>query len=370
MGQINIHQNQKLFTLIDSLEQRHSLTLSEYEYLIDHRCQEAADILSEKSSILRHRIYDNTVYVRGLIEISNICKNDCLYCGIRKSNQNCERYRLTAEQILECCDEGYFLGFRTFVLQGGEDAFLTDKIMCDMIRQIKNRYPDCALTLSLGERSRDSYQRLFDAGADRYLLRHETADREHYHRLHPPEMSFTHRMKCLQTLREIGYQVGCGFMVGSPCQTAATLAKDLKFIENFQPDMCGIGPFIPHKATPFCNMTAGDVELTCYLLSIIRLIYPPVLLPATTALGTIDPNGREKGILAGANVIMPNLSPVSVRKKYELYDNKICIGDESAQCKNCLSRRMSSIGYEIVTDRGDIKKYKPSKGEDINQTIF
>lgn len=347
--------NKELLILIEKLEQEHSLTLNEYEYLIDHRCAETANLLAQKAVALRQSIYGNSVYVRGLIEISNICKNDCLYCGIRRSNLSCERYRLSEEQILECCEEGYHLGFRTFVLQGGEDAFFSDDVMCHIVWQIKERYPDCAITLSLGEKEYDSFRRLFDAGADRYLLRHETADREHYGLLHPPEMSYAHRMQCLQDLRRIGYQVGCGFMVGSPYQTTAALAQDLKFIETFQPDMCGIGPFIPHKATPFGDRPAGDVNLTCYLLSIIRLIHPPVLLPATTALGTLDPDGREKGILAGANVVMPNLSPVSVRKKYELYDNKICTGDESAQCKSCLSNRMQSIGYEIVSDRGDIK---------------
>lgn len=330
--------------------------MDEYEYLINHRNEETAALLAQKASALRQSIYGTSVYVRGLIEISNICKNDCLYCGIRRSNQNCERYRLSKEQILECCEEGYHLGFRTFVLQSGEDAFYTDEVMCDIIRQIKQKYPDCAVTLSLGEKERDSYQKLFDAGADRYLLRHETADKEHYRLLHPSKMSYEHRMQCLRDLRDIGYQVGCGFMVGSPHQTTASLAQDLKFIETFQPDMCGIGPFIPHKATPFGDKPPGSVELTCYLLSMIRLIHPRVLLPATTALGTLDSNGREKGILAGANVVMPNLSPISVRKKYELYDNKICTGDESAQCKSCLSARMLSIGYEIVTDRGDVMK--------------
>lgn len=348
--------NEKLLSLIEILAEKHSLTLSDYEYLIENRCTEAADLLAERADAVRKEIYGNAVFVRGLIEISNICKNDCLYCGIRRSNRDCDRYRLTPEQILSCADEGYALGFRTFVLQGGEDGYYTDALLCDIIRSIKEKYPACAVTLSLGERSYESYRQLYLAGADRYLLRHETADREHYRKLHPEELSFNHRMQRLRWLREIGYQVGCGFMVGSPYQTNATLAKDLKFIETFQPDMCGIGPFIPHKNTPFREEPAGTVELTCYLLSIIRLIHPPVLLPSTTALGTIDPLGREKGIQAGANVVMPNLSPVSVRKKYELYDNKICTGEESAQCKNCLNRRMHSIGYEIMTDRGDIRK--------------
>lgn len=348
--------NNRLLALIDTLTEEHSLSLPDYVYLLENRCEEAAQLLAERAVKVRKEIYGTAVFVRGLIEISNICKNDCLYCGIRRSNQNCDRYRLTKEQILECAQEGYALGFRTFVLQGGEDGYFTDAVLCGIVREIKKIYPECAVTLSMGERSRESYQRLRQAGADRYLLRHETADREHYGRLHPEEMSFDRRMQCLHDLREIGYQVGCGFMVGSPYQTSAILAKDLKLIETFRPDMCGIGPFVPHKNTPFREKPAGTVELTCYLLSMIRLIHPPVLLPSTTALGTIDPLGREKGIQAGANVVMPNLSPVSVRKKYELYDNKICTGEESAQCKNCLNQRMLSIGYETVTDRGDIRK--------------
>ena len=330
--------------------------MAEYEALITARDQEAADFLAQLARTAREAVYGTAVYTRGLIEISNICKNDCLYCGIRGSNDACDRYRLTPEDILACCEEGYALNFRTFVLQGGEDGYFTDQILCPLIREIKSHYPDCAVTLSLGERSRESYQRLFDAGADRYLLRHETADEAHYRSLHPPAMSFARRMECLRDLKEIGYQVGCGFMVGSPGQTPAMLAKDLKFIEEFQPDMCGIGPFIPHRDTPFRDCPPGDVALTCYLLSIIRLISPAVLLPATTALGTIHPSGREMGVLAGANVVMPNLSPVAVRKKYALYDNKICTGEESAQCRGCLSARMESVGYSLVTHRGDIKK--------------
>lgn len=348
--------NERLRSLIEQLCNRRHLSPEDYVYLIAHRCPEAAELLAERAVAVRKAIYGNTVFVRGLIEISNICKNDCLYCGIRKSNANCARYRLSPEEILACADEGHALGFRTFVLQGGEDGFFTDRVLCDLVRKIKERYPDSAITLSMGERSFESYRRLREAGADRYLLRHETADETHYARLHPKEMSFSNRMQCLQNLRTLGYQVGCGFMVGSPYQTAEKLAKDLLFIEQFRPEMCGIGPFIPHSDTPFASAAPGTLELTCYLLSIIRLIHPTVLLPATTALGTIDPAGREKGILAGANVVMPNLSPVAVREKYALYDNKICTGEESAQCKDCLNRRMQSIGYEIVTDRGDVKK--------------
>ncbi len=350
--------DEKLFSIIDSLENQHSAPLEDYEYLVSHRSVEGAMLLARKASAVRDSIYGRDVFVRGLIEFSNICKNDCLYCGIRKSNPHFERYRLTESQILSCCEQGYDLGFRTFVLQSGEDGYYTDDRLCHIVQSIKTEYPDCAITLSLGERSRDSYQRLFDAGAERYLLRHETADKAHYEKLHPSSMSFDHRMKCVQELRDIGYDVGIGMMVGSPYQTPRCLAEDFKFIETFQPEMCGIGPFIPAHNTPFQDMPAGTLEDTCYYLSIIRLIVPDVLLPATTALGTISPLGREKGIQCGANVIMPNLSPVTVRKKYMLYDNKICTGEESAQCRVCLDLRMDKIGYTIVSDRGDIRRNK------------
>ncbi|MBR6776887.1 MAG: [Clostridia bacterium] len=298
----------------------------------------------------------NQVYVRGLIEISNFCRNDCFYCGIRRSNKKCDRYSLNKEDILSCCEEGYSLGFRTFVLQGGEDGYYTDAVMCDIVKEIKARFPDCAVTLSLGERSRESYQKLFDAGADRYLLRHETADAEHYSLLHPTELTLENRMKCLKDLRDIGFQVGAGFMVGSPFQTAEHLAKDLCFIADFKPDMCGIGPFVPHSDTPFGGYPTGSAVLTCFLLSVIRIIHPTVLLPATTALGTILPKGRELGILSGANVVMPNLSPATERKKYSLYNNKLSDGAESAQCLDELKKRVASVGCTIPVHRGDVKK--------------
>ncbi len=346
--------NDNIKYLIDLLYENNSLKLSEYENLVKGYSAVTAEYVAQKADSVRKSIYGNKVYIRGLIEISNICKNNCLYCGIRKGNKLCSRYRLSKEEILDCCDVGYNLGFRTFVMQGGEDLYYTDEVMCKIIREIKLRYDDCAITLSLGERSYESYKNMFEAGADRYLLRHETADPEHYGRLHPSEMSFQNRMKCLRELREIGYQVGCGFMVGSPYQTSLTIAKDLKFIEEFKPDMCGIGPFIPHNATPFKYEKPGDVRFTCFLLSIIRLIHPNILLPATTALGTLSKNGREKGILAGGNVVMPNLSPMSVRGKYELYNNKAYTNLESAQCKRELVKEMEKIGYRIVVDRGDI----------------
>lgn len=344
---------------IDRLARGEKLTQDEFAQLIEGYTPELAAYAGEKARAIRHQIYGNQVYIRGLIEISNICKNDCLYCGIRRSNRNCQRYRLSPEQILQCCDEGYHLGFRTFVLQGGEDGFFTDQVLQELLGNIKRQFPDCAITLSLGERSRESYKNLFDAGADRYLLRHETGDKAHYESLHPPQMSFDHRMDCLHSLAQIGYQVGCGFMVGSPGQTPQTLAKDLTFIQAFQPQMCGIGPFIPQHDTPFGTQSPGSVEQTLFLLSLIRLIHPRVLLPATTALGTMEEFGREKGILAGANVVMPNLSPPSVRKKYALYDNKRSDGSESAQCVRELSARMEAIGYQVVTHRGDYPTTEP-----------
>ena len=342
--------------LLDKLYNTQSLSLEEYKFLVENYSEENAEYAAQLAVKKRREIYGNSVFIRGLIEISNICRNDCYYCGIRCSNSKAQRYRLSKEDILSCCEYGYSLGFRTFVMQGGEDPFFTDEVMCDIVKSIKEKYPDCAVTLSLGELSFESYQKLYDSGVDRYLLRHETADCEHYSKLHPKNLTLENRMKCLENLRKIGFQVGCGFMVGSPYQTPEHIAKDLKFIESFKPDMCGIGPFIPHKDTPFKDFKAGSAELTCYLLSIVRLIHPPVLLPATTALGTLEQNGREKGILSGANVVMPNLSPERTRAKYELYNNKLSTGAESANGLEALRKNLSNIGYAIVESRGDIRK--------------
>lgn len=344
--------------LIDKLYETGDLAPAEYRELIDGRNPELAEYLFEKARDVRIRHYGYDVYIRGLIEFTNYCRNDCYYCGIRRSNREAERYRLTKEQILECCSTGYDLGFRTFVLQGGEDGYFTDDRMVDIISSIKSEYPDCAITLSIGEKSHESYKAFFDAGAERYLLRHETADPEHYRKLHPQELSLKNRKKCLQDLKKIGFQVGCGFMVGSPYQTTDCLVEDLLFIKELSPHMVGIGPFIPHHATQFAEKPAGTLELTLFLLGIIRLMLPTVLLPATTALGTIHPRGRELGILAGANVVMPNLSPRSVRKKYMLYDNKICTGDEAAECRYCLERRLESIGCRVAVSRGDHKSFQ------------
>lgn len=342
--------------LIDKLAAERSLSVEEYYTLFTGLTPGDADYLKALARKTREQVYGRDVYIRGLIEISNICRNDCYYCGIRASNTHCDRYRLTGEEILACTEEGYALGFRTFVLQGGEDGYFTDDRLCPLIETIKHRHPDCAVTLSLGERSAESYARLKSAGADRYLLRHETVNPVHYSRLHPENLSWQNRMDCLQELRRLGYQVGCGFMVGSPYQTVADLAAELKFIEAFRPDMCGIGPFLPHKDTPFYAEPAGSAELTCVLLACIRLIHPTILLPATTALGTRTGDGREQGILSGANVVMPNLSPAGVRKKYMLYNNKLSDGAESAQAVASLKEKLQSIGYQVVTARGDVKQ--------------
>ena len=333
--------------LIDKLHKNSILSADEFYKMLSEHDEEDSEYLFGLARKVRENIYGKDVYIRGLIEFSNYCRNDCYYCGIRKSNTNASRYRLSGDEILECADEGYRLGFRTFVLQGGEDMFFTAEKIADIVRNIKKRHSDCAVTLSVGERDYDTYKYWFDAGADRYLLRHETATDEHYRKLHPDELSLENRKKCLFDLKKIGYQVGAGFMVGSPYQTVEYLVNDLLFLKELKPHMIGIGPF--------ADMENGTLEQTLFLLGILRLMFPNVLLPSTTALGTIAPNGRELGLKAGANVVMPNLSPVSVRKKYQLYDNKICTGEESAQCAGCLRNRIESVGYEMTVSRGDYK---------------
>ncbi len=355
-----------LNALIEKLELSGSLTKEEYILLLNHRTPEIAEYLFEKSRKTARRFFGNRIYTRGLIEFTNYCKNNCYYCGIRAGNGNVERYRLSKEQILSCCAAGYELGFRTYVLQGGEDLCYSDDLIAQLVREIKAAYPDCAVTLSIGEKSAESYRRFYAAGADRFLLRHETANERHYALLHPEVQTLANRKQCLWALKEIGYQVGTGFMVGSPYQTAGCLAEDLLFIQQLQPQMVGIGPFIPHHDTPFRDEAQGSLELTLFLIGLLRLMIPNALIPATTALGTIDPAGREKGILAGANVVMPNLSPVGVRKKYELYDNKICTGEEAAECRYCLQNRMKSIGYELAVDRGD---FQPLGGSPVGRNF-
>ena len=339
--------------LVDELKMEQILPEEQLRELLSNWSPEEEEYLYEQARQVRESVYGKDVYLRGLIEFSNYCRNDCYYCGIRRSNAHAERYRLTKEQILDCCGQGYDLGFRTFVLQGGEDGYFTDDRICSIVSEIKKRYPDCAVTLSIGEKSYESYKAFYDAGADRYLLRHETANCEHYRMLHPLPLSGENRKQCLWNLKEIGYQVGCGMMIGSPEQKPEYIVEDLLFMHELQPHMIGIGPFIAHKDTPFADRTSGTLDDTLHLLGILRLMFPHALIPATTALGTIHPLGREKGILAGAKVVMPNLSPVQVRGKYLLYDGKICTGDEAAECRMCMQRRIEKVGYQVKVARGD-----------------
>lgn len=338
---------------IDVLATEQDISLSFLEQLLSMPKNNAVKYLHAKARKAVETVYGDKIFLRGLIEITSYCRNNCNYCGIRRSNKTLERYRMTPETIMACCKEGYSYGMRTFVIQGGEDMWWNDERLGALVSDIRGQYPDCAITLSMGERSRESYQRLFDLGANRYLLRHETADENHYSYLHPSEMSFQNRMQCLQWLKEIGFQVGCGFMVGSPGQTPQTIHKDLQFIRTFRPQMVGIGPFVATQHTPFADQPNGSVETTLRLLSTIRLLHPHVLLPSTTALGSLHPLGRELGVLAGANVLMPNLSPVENREKYNIYDNKICLGDGIDHCSDCLQLRMESTGRRIVVERGD-----------------
>lgn len=342
--------------LIRKLNEEHSLELAEWEQLLSSYTKEDLDHAMKMAQEIAVAQFGKKIYFRGIIEFSNFCKNDCYYCGIRKSNKECSRYRLELEDILTCCVEGYKNGFRTFVLQGGEDGWFTDERMCEIVKQIKSKYPDCAVTLSLGERSFESYKALKEAGADRYLLRHETADEEHYRALHPGYQTLENRMRCLKDLKALGYQSGCGIMVGTPGQTPKIIAKDMKFMEEFQPEMIGVGPFLPHKDTPFRGEKKGSVELTLFILALCRIMLPQVLLPSTTALGTAEADGRKQGVLAGCNVVMPNLSPLAVRKKYMLYDEKAGIDISAAEGIALLKNQMEEIGYEVVVGRGDFGK--------------
>ncbi len=342
--------------LIDRLANTRNLEDNEFAELLCNMSVEDEEYLRERADSVRQEHYGKDVFIRGLIEFTNYCKNDCYYCGIRKSNRLMERYRLTKDDILLCCEQGYSLGFRTFVLQGGEDPYWTDDRVSEIVSQIKELYPDCAVTLSIGEKSRESYRRFYDAGADRYLLRHETANDELYGLLHPDSLSLENRKQCLYDLKDIGYQVGCGMMIGAPFQKVETLVEDLRFMQDLGPHMIGIGPFIPHKDTDFRNEGAGSLEDTLHMISILRLMFPNALIPATTALGTIEPDGREKGIMSGSNVIMPNLSPSEARDKYLLYDNKIGVDVTAGESRKSIEDKMNAIGYKVVVSRGDIRK--------------
>lgn len=349
---------QRDLELVDKLEEKGQLSADEFQELLTIWTEDTRHYAANKARAIADQVFGNKIYVRGLIEISSYCKNNCYYCGLRRDNAQAERYRLSKEEILACCKQGYDLGFRTFVLQGGEDMYYTKERLSDIIATMRATYPDCAITLSIGERTREEYEAFKKAGADRFLLRHETADEMHYRVLHPEELSLSYRLQCLKELKSLEFQTGCGFMVGSPGQTIETLVKDLMFIQEFSPEMVGLGPFIPHKDTPFRDKSRGDLNLTLFLLSLVRLMKKDVLLPATTALGTVCSEGRELGIMAGANVLMPNLSPVQVRKKYLLYNGKICTDEEAAESIRNLQKRIRKIGYELVSERGDYKKFE------------
>ena len=343
-----------MIDLIKKLASLHDLTDDELREILSNDKYDS--LLREEADKIRQENYGRDVYIRGLIEISNYCKNNCFYCGIRGENKNLTRYRLTKDDILSCCEQGYLLGFRTFVMQGGEDPYFTDDIMVDIISSIREKYSDCAITLSLGEKSKETYKKYFDAGANRYLLRHETATDEHYKKLHPHSMSLENRKKCLFDLKEIGFQTGSGFMVGSPYQTIDNIISDLRFLQELEPDMIGIGPYITHKDTPFKDFESGNLYLTLRLVAILRLMFPYALIPSTTALGTIHPQGRQMGLKSGANVVMPNLSPRNVRKLYALYKDKIATDEEAAESVEKLKKTVKEAGYEVVCARGDVKK--------------
>ena len=354
--------------IIDKLYSTTNASREELLFLLDNLSEENKEYLIEKAHRVAVENYSKNVYIRGLIEFTNYCIRDCKYCGIRKSNHKADRYRLSIDEILECADIGDKLGYKTYVLQGGEDSYFTDEKMVEIIKKIKEKYPGNAITLSLGERSYKSYKMMFNAGADRYLLRHETASKDLYESLHP-NGSFENRIQCLKNLKEIGYQVGAGFMVGLPNQSNKNLIDDLIFLKELNPHMCGIGPFIPHKDTPLANEKGGTLEKTITMLALVRLMLPKILLPATTALGSVDPLGREKGLKAGANVVMPNLSPTNVREKYSLYDGKICTGDEAAECRVCIERRINAAGFNLEITRGDSLALSNTEKENINSKL-
>lgn len=340
-------------TLLSSFEYDNDLNKKKLDKKEKIAIKELKKYLREKARDKADKVFGKYIFMRGLIEFTNYCKNDCIYCGIRKSNKKIERYRLNKKEILECCKIGYDIGFRTFVLQGGEDNFFNIERMSNIARAIKKEFPDCALTLSIGEKEEEYYKELKNNGANRFLLRHETADSEHYSKLHPKYMSLENRKECLRFLKKLGFQTGTGMMIGSPFQKLENIAGDLIFMQEIKPEMIGIGPFLPHKDTPFANEKIGEFELTLILISILRLIFPLSLIPATTALGTIKEGGRELGILHGANVVMPNLSPMNVRKKYLLYNNKISTGTESAEGVELLRESIDKIGYVLTGARGD-----------------
>lgn len=338
------------------LETTRKLSVQEWHALLVSFAGAGRQQLAAEARKVACSMFAGGVYVRALIEISSYCRNNCLYCGLRCSNPLASRYRLDKNDILSCCDRAARLGFNTFVLQGGEDPVQSDEWLAGVVSAIKQRYPEKAVTLSVGERSVQGYAMLREAGADRYLLRHETADDGHYSFLHPSNMSASNRRRCLQVLGSLGYQVGAGMMVGSPGQTVEHLVKDLMLLDELRPQMIGIGPFIPAAGTPFAAEPPGSAETTLLLISLLRLRFPAALIPATTALATLLPDGTEQGVLAGANVVMPNVTPPEAREKYTIYNNKKITGSEAAEQLAALDERLNRIGYYVDFSRGDYEK--------------
>lgn len=347
--------------IIDRLREKHKLEPEQYRALLTMRDPQDVEYLMSQAREVAQLKFGKHVFLRGLIELSNVCRNDCLYCGIRRSNHQVARYTLTREQVLACCEQGYEIGFRTFVLQGGEWSEEQSKWIADLIAEIRQHWPDCAITLSLGEHPKETYALWREAGADRYLLRHETHNSRLYGLLHPKGMTIGNRLQCLDWLKQLGFQVGAGIMVGSPFQSLKTIVEDIQYLIEFQPHMIGIGPFIPHHDTPLRRFPAGSVEMTARLYAIMRLALPQALIPSTTAMASLSPNGRLRGILSGANVVMPNLSPEDNRKQYSLYDNKASLGAESAQGIRVLADELATIGYSIDWSRGDSPSIKKAE---------
>ena len=346
--------------LIERLASDHRLDASQMGELLRSATQDLNVLQQLRDNAVRtaREQFGLGIYIRGLIELSSFCKCDCLYCGLRRSNRTAERYRLTHEEVMACCREGYALGFRTFVLQGGEDGTHTDEWLVELISDMRRTYPDVAITLSLGERTEESYRRLKEAGANRYLLRHEAANEELYASLHPSSKGLKHRLECLEALKRCGYQTGMGMMIGVKGQSVDHIVEDLLLIERMQPEMVGIGPFLPHKATPLGSEPAGELNMVLATIAIVRLMLPKALLPSTTALATLHPRGRLEGILSGANVVMPNLSPSDVRAKYAIYENKASWGKEAAEGLSALESELNTIGYHIDYARGDFNNLK------------
>lgn len=348
-------KDERVFDLLDKLKNERKLQKEEFLYILDNINIDSFVYLKKLSRAVTDTTYGKSVYLRGLIEISNYCSRSCNYCGIRRENDQVNRYRLTKEEILNSCKIGYDLGFKTFVMQGGEDNYFTKEVLSDIISTIKEHYPDVAVTLSIGERSFEDYQAFYDAGADRFLLRHEAYSKRLYEHLHPSSMSYHNRIECVKNLKEIGFQAGIGMMVGSPSQTNEDLAEDLIFMQELLPAMCGIGPYISHPNTPFKNEETGNPKHTLVMVALARLILPKALLPATTALATLDKEIRLEALRLGANVVMPNLTPLEPRKSYEIYQGKKISGSEAAEEMKNIIEEIENIGLKVDHVRGDTK---------------